>query len=83
MFQSESTALCQQNAEWIVEDYSENNEPVPFCNFGTVEFTNAYATTTAGGRVTPDGAKMIVMQSNGQDITSVEKNQAGVTIKFV
>ena len=31
-----SSALCQQNAEWIVEDYEENGGLVPFANFGTV-----------------------------------------------
>ena len=82
MFQSESAALCQQNAEWIVEDYSSNNVNVPFCNFGAVAFTNAYATTTANNRVTPNGAKIIILQNNGQDITSVEENQDGVTIKY-
>ena len=82
MFQSESTPLCLQNAEWIVEDYAQNNVDVPFCNFGAVKFTNAYATTTANKRVTPGGAKMIVMQKNAQAITSVEENQDGVTIKY-
>ncbi|KAI0407254.1 peptidase A4 family-domain-containing protein [Xylaria palmicola] len=33
--------LCQTNAEWIVEDFSQGNSLVPFANFGTVVFTNA------------------------------------------
>ena len=78
VFQSESAALCRQNAEWIVETYTQD-----FCNFGTVEFTNAYAMTTANHRVTPVGAKTIILQKNGQDITSVEENQDGVTVKYL
>jgi hypothetical protein len=82
VFESEGTALCQQNAEWIVEDYSQNNVNVPFCNFGVVEFTNAYATTTANQHVTPNGATVIILQKNGLDVTSVEENPGGVTIKY-
>ncbi|KAI0878608.1 peptidase A4 family-domain-containing protein [Hypoxylon argillaceum] len=33
--------LCQTNAEWIVEDFSQGNSLVPFANFGTVSFTGA------------------------------------------
>lgn len=33
------SALCEENAEWIVEDYEEGSSLVPFANFGTVEFT--------------------------------------------
>ena len=32
-------ALCEENAEWIVEDYEEGSSLVPFANFGTVTFT--------------------------------------------
>ncbi|GAW13788.1 hypothetical protein ANO14919_031780 [Xylariales sp. No.14919] len=33
--------LCQTNAEWIVEDFSQGNSLVPFADFGTVIFTDA------------------------------------------
>ena len=36
-----SAALCEENAEWIVEDYEENGALVPLANFGTVTFTGA------------------------------------------
>ncbi|KAJ7039098.1 aspergillopepsin [Mycena alexandri] len=39
-----SARLCQENAEWIVEDFEEGNSLVPFADFGTVTFTNAVAT---------------------------------------
>ncbi|KAI0442689.1 peptidase A4 family-domain-containing protein [Xylaria telfairii] len=40
-FANEIGNLCQTNAEWIVEDFSQGNSLVPFANFGTVAFTNA------------------------------------------
>ena len=43
-------ALCEYDAEWIVEDFSSGGL-VPFANFGKVAFTNAKATTLAGKTV--------------------------------
>lgn len=40
--------ICQTDAEWIVEDYYENFDFVEFADFGTVEFTDASAVTSAG-----------------------------------
>ncbi|KAJ4406484.1 hypothetical protein N0V82_010119 [Gnomoniopsis sp. IMI 355080] len=40
--------ICQTDAEWIVEDYYENFDFVEFADFGTVEFTDASAMTSAG-----------------------------------
>ncbi|KAI1757982.1 peptidase A4 family-domain-containing protein [Xylaria castorea] len=40
-FTNQVGSLCQTNAEWIVEDFSQGNSLVPFANFGTVVFTNA------------------------------------------
>jgi len=80
---SSSYALCEQNAEWIVEDYSEGGGLVPFCDFGTVAFTNAYATTKSGSKVSPNGATVIDIKQNGKVLTSVSENSSGVTIKYV
>ncbi|KAI1813454.1 peptidase A4 family-domain-containing protein [Poronia punctata] len=33
--------LCQTNAEWIVEDFLQQDNMVPFANFHTVSFTDA------------------------------------------
>jgi hypothetical protein len=38
-----SAALCEQDAEWIVEDFEEGSSLVPMANFGTVTFTGASA----------------------------------------
>jgi hypothetical protein len=79
---SSSYPLCEENAEWIVEDYEENGELVPFTDFGTVTFTNAYATTTSGSQITPDGATIIDIEQNGKVLTSVTESSSGVTISY-
>jgi len=79
---SSSYALCEENAEWIVEDYTEGSGLVPLCDFGTVGFTNAYATTKSGSKVSPNGATVIDMQQNGKVLTSVTKSSSGVAIKY-
>jgi hypothetical protein len=42
-FSGQSAALCEQNAEWIVEDFEEISggtaSQVPLVNFGKVTFT--------------------------------------------
>ena len=79
---SSSYALCEENAEWIVEDYEEGGSLVAFCDFGTVAFTNAYATTTSGSHISPDGAQIIEIEQNGKVLTGVTENSNGVTITY-
>ncbi|KAF7353886.1 Acid proteinase [Mycena venus] len=79
-----STArLCQENAEWIVEDFEEGSSLVPFANFGTVTFTGAQATTVAGSVVGPSGSVLIDIQQNGQTLTSVSSSSSSVTVTYV
>jgi len=64
-FSRESAALCETNAEWIVEDFTQiasngAESLVPLVDFGTVTFTDAYATTRSG-RVGITGAQIIDM----------------------
>ncbi|KAK7057520.1 peptidase A4 family-domain-containing protein [Favolaschia claudopus] len=75
-----SARLCQENAEWIVEDFEEGNSMVPFANFGTVTFTNAVATEASGSTVGPSGAVIINMEQNGQVLTSVSTSSSSVTV---
>jgi hypothetical protein len=42
--------LCQQNAEWIVQDFTYDVEQVPMSDFGTVVFTNAAPTHSDGSK---------------------------------
>ncbi|EIW83425.1 hypothetical protein CONPUDRAFT_102200 [Coniophora puteana RWD-64-598 SS2] len=75
-----SSALCEQDAEWIVEDFEENGGLVPFANFGTVTFSDASATTSSGA-VSPSGATVIDIQQNGQTLTQTTISGSDVTVK--
>ena len=77
-----SSALCEQDAEWIVEDYEENGGLVPFANFGTVTFTSASAGKSSGSSG-PSGATIIDIEQNGNVLTSVSTSSSSVTVKYV
>ncbi|KAI0038338.1 hypothetical protein FA95DRAFT_1613463 [Auriscalpium vulgare] len=77
-----TAALCEQNAEWIVEDFEEGNSLVPFANFGTVTFTGASAGTSSGS-VGPSGSTLIDIQQNSKVLTSVSTSSSGVTVSYV
>ncbi|KAI0350815.1 aspergillopepsin [Trametes cingulata] len=74
-------ALCQENAEWIVEDFEENGGLVPLANWGTVTFTGVSA-GTASGSTTPAGATIIDMEQNGRQLTSVSASSSSVTVTY-
>jgi len=77
-----SSALCEENAEWIVEDYEENGSLVPLANFGTVTFTSASASTTSGS-VGPSGATLIDIEQNNNVLTSASTSSGSVTVEYV
>ena len=77
-----SSALCEQDAEWIVEDFEEGNSLVPFANFGTVTFTGASA-KTASSSVGPSGANTIDIEQSGKVLTSVSTSSSSVTVSYV
>jgi hypothetical protein len=79
---SSSSALCEENAEWIVEDYEEGSSLVPFADFGTVEFTKAEATTSSG-TVGPSGATIIDIKQSKKVLTSSSAGSSTVTVKYV
>ncbi|KZV75430.1 aspergillopepsin [Peniophora sp. CONT] len=70
-------ALCQENAEWIVEDFEEGGSLVPLSNFGTVTFTGA----SASG-VSLSGATIINMEQNGRVLTSASASGTSVTVEY-
>jgi Peptidase A4 family len=77
-FSGESNTLCEQNAEWIVEDFEQGNSLVPFANFGTVTFTGA--ATNAGG-VT--GATIIDLKQSNKVLTDCSTSGSStVTCKY-
>lgn len=81
-FSNEQDALCEYNAEWIVEDFEEGDSLVPFANFGTVTFTDAYA-SDGGSTVSPGGATILDIEQDGQVLTSTTVSGDEVIIKYV
>ena len=77
-----SYALCEQNAEWIVEDIEENGTLVPFVDFGTVTFSSAIASGPGGTTYTPSGATLIDIEQNGKVLTSVTTSGSTATIEY-
>ena len=75
-------ALCEEDAEWIVEDFSVGGKLVPFANFGKVEFADATATTLKGKTVGPAGATLIDLV-NKTVITKASTGARSVTISYV
>ena len=81
-FTSETNALQQINAEWIVEDFEEGNTLVPFANFGTVTFTGASAVGSIG-TVGPSGATIIDIEQSRKVLTSVSVSDTEVVVTYV
>jgi hypothetical protein len=76
-------ALCLQNAEWIVEDFSYDDEPVPLANFGGVSFTGASATTLTGHTVGPANATVWEIVDNTGIVANAALSTSGVTVYYV
>ncbi|OJT02605.1 Aspergillopepsin-2 [Trametes pubescens] len=70
-------ALCEQDAEWIVEDFEEGSSLVPLANWGTVTFTGA-----AANGASPSGATIINMEQNGRVLTDASTSGSTVTVKY-
>lgn len=77
-----SSALCEQDAEWIVEDFEEDGSLVPFANFGTVTFSSASAGKSSGSSG-PSGATIIDIEQNSKVLTSVSTTSNSVTVSYV
>ncbi|KAH8701554.1 putative aspergillopepsin [Talaromyces proteolyticus] len=81
-FSGESAALCEYNAEWIVEDFESGSSLVPFANFGTVTFTGAQA-TKSGSTVDTSGATIIDIKQNNKVLTSSSASGSTVKVSYV
>lgn len=85
-FKSESDALCEYDAEWIVEDFEECSdtscELVPFGDFGTIEFTAASATID-GVATTPAGSSIIDIEQSSTVLTNCAASGSTVTCTYV
>jgi hypothetical protein len=81
-FSSQSNALQELNAEWIVEDFSEGYSLVPFADFGTVTFTDATA-IGSNGSIGPSGATLIDIEQDGEVLTSSSTTSTTVTVEYI
>jgi hypothetical protein len=81
---SSTYALCGKDAEWIVEDFEQSGARVPLADWGTVTFTNAYATAPNGTTYGADKAAMGNMWQDERYITrSSSTSTNSVTISYV
>lgn len=80
-FTGQAPGLRELNAEWIVEDFSSGNALVPFADFGTVVFTGASASGSAGTQ-SPASATVIDIQQAGQILTDVSVSGSSVTVNY-
>lgn len=78
-------SLCETNAEWIVEDFSEctgnSCTLVPFADFGTITFTDPSALED-GTTVTPSGATIIDIEQDSI-LTSCSSSSTEVTCTYI
>ncbi|KAI0477088.1 peptidase A4 family-domain-containing protein [Xylariaceae sp. FL0804] len=79
-FSSETDKLCEENAEWIVEDYEEGSSLVEFADFGTVTFTDC----SVNGDIGVTGATIIDIEQNNKVLTSCSTSGSStVTCSYV
>ncbi|KAJ8483270.1 hypothetical protein ONZ51_g4825 [Trametes cubensis] len=74
--------LCEQDAEWIVEDYTRNGQLVPFVDFDHVTFTGASAGGPILGPFGPGGAKVVDMQQDGRILAVAAADDSTVNVWY-
>lgn len=84
-WKDESPALCEVNAEWIVEDYTVGDHLVAFADYGSVTFTGNSA--IVGGVRTSDLSQSyianMVSESNSSDVISASSvNGNDITVVY-
>ncbi|KAL7787054.1 peptidase A4 family domain-containing protein [Trichoderma ceciliae] len=77
-----SSALAQQNAEWIVEDFQEGSSLVNLANWGTVVFTDTTASTKSSS-LDASTAVVVDLRQSGKVLTGVTIDGSTVTDTFV
>ena len=75
-------SLCQQDAEWIVEDFDIGGQMVPFADFGTVTFTSAAAQRSGLPEEGPENANIIEMWQD-EELTAVSIDGSSVTVTYL
>ena len=76
------SALCLQDAEWIIENASDPGYPP--AAFETFSLTDARATLTNGSVVGPTsaGAKVLELESGGEVYTETSPGENSVTVRY-
>ncbi|KAJ3988069.1 peptidase A4 family-domain-containing protein [Lentinula detonsa] len=75
--------LGGQNAEWIIEDYTQNGGLVPLADWGTVTFVNASASTSANNKLGLGDATIFDIEQFDDIMTSVTiSSDSSVSISY-
>ncbi|KAJ3852786.1 peptidase A4 family-domain-containing protein [Lentinula lateritia] len=75
--------LGGQNAEWIIEDYTQNGGLVPLANWGTVTFVNASASTSANNTLGLEDATIFDIEQYNDIMTYVTiDSDSSVSISY-
>lgn len=77
-----NSALGGQNAEWIVEDFTENGESVPLTNFGKVDFTGSVTRLSTGSFLDATNAELLDIKLNGRVMTSSKISGTKISVKY-
>ncbi|GJE98367.1 peptidase G1 family domain-containing protein [Phanerochaete sordida] len=77
-----TTALCGQDAEWIVEAFDAGGQMVPFADFGTVTFSGVAAGGVLGV-VGPGNANIYEIVQGGAVVTDVTVGVDSVVVSYV
>ncbi|KAH6677343.1 putative aspergillopepsin-2 precursor [Halenospora varia] len=66
-----TSALGGQNAEWIVEDFEQNDALIAFADFGNVTFTECVASTSESSEGVSSATIMDIENSSDEVLTDV------------
>ena len=83
-FTNQPAALCEQDAEWIVGDFTAGGSLVPFADFGVVEFALAQATKWTDEVVDPKDAdaQVVDIVLDGTVFAKTSVGDSGVTVQY-
>ena len=79
---SSSAALCEQDAEWIVEDFFYGDSVTHLADWQTITWTGAVA-KTASTSVAPSSGYTVDLDQSGKILSSSSLSSSSVTIKYV
>lgn len=78
-----SSALCEENAEWIIEDYEEGGSLAPFADFGAITWTSACAATSTNSCVSLSGSAVSKVEDSCKVLISASATSNTITCEPV